>query len=35
MKRYAKLKHDPWAGMAKAARPLDKASMAKVGYRRK
>ncbi len=35
MKRFAKLKHDPWAGMAKAARPLDKASMAKVGYRRK
>ena len=35
MKRFAKLKRDPWAKMAAAARPLDKASMAKVGYRRK
>src|SRR4030095_2304008 len=35
MKRVARLKRDPWAGMAAAARPLDKASMAKVGYRRK
>ena len=35
MKRVAKLKRDPWAKMAAAARPLDKAMMAKVGYRRK
>jgi DNA primase len=35
MKRIAKLKRDPWAKMAAAARPLDKAMMAKVGYRRK
>ncbi len=35
MKRVAKLERDPWAKMAAAARPLDKAMMAKVGYRRK
>jgi len=35
MKRVAKLKRDPWARMAAAARPLDKAMMAKVGYRRR
>jgi DNA primase len=35
MKRVAKLKRDPWAKMAAAARTLDKAMMAKVGYRRK
>jgi bifunctional non-homologous end joining protein LigD len=35
MKRVAKLKRDPWAEMVAAARPLDKASMAKVGYRQK
>jgi bifunctional non-homologous end joining protein LigD len=32
LKRFAKLKRDPWAGIAKSARPLDKARMAKVGY---
>jgi bifunctional non-homologous end joining protein LigD len=32
LKRFAKLKRDPWAGMAKSARPLDKGRMAKVGY---
>jgi bifunctional non-homologous end joining protein LigD len=32
LKRYAKLKRDPWGGIAKSARPLDKARMAKVGY---
>jgi len=35
MKRITRLKRDPWAKMAAAARPLDKAMMAKVGYRRK
>jgi bifunctional non-homologous end joining protein LigD len=35
MKRVAKLKRDPWAKMAAAARPLDKASMAKVGYKQR
>jgi bifunctional non-homologous end joining protein LigD len=32
LKRHAKLKRDPWGGIAKSARPLDKARMAKVGY---
>ena len=35
LKRYGKLRRDPWAGIAKSARPLDKARMAKVGYVRK
>ncbi|HVN35169.1 MAG TPA: DNA ligase D [Casimicrobiaceae bacterium] len=35
LERYAKLKRDPWAGIAKSARPLDKARMAKVGYVKK
>ena len=35
LKRYAKLKRDPWGGIAKSARPLDKARMAKVGYVKK
>ena len=34
-KRIARLKRDPWAKMDAAARPLDDAMMAKVGYRRK
>jgi bifunctional non-homologous end joining protein LigD len=35
LKRYAKSRRDPWAGIGKSARPLDKARMAKVGYVKK